>query len=755
MTTLKDDFIPIAGFEHDVRSDDQPMSGVDPVIAEAKKRWDRCSEWESPSRERFIDDIRFENGDSDNGYQWPNAIRRSREVDARPCLTMNLIRQHNLQISNAARKNKSSLKFLPQGNGATVESAQIFCNVARRIEMISNAQDIYTLARNFQIGGGIGWWRLATRYASAETFDQEIYLLPVNDPLCIYMDPDIKQKDGSDANFAFVFDNIPKGLFEEQFPEYKDSVGQNALSVGSGDSDWISKDYIRVCEYFRRVAVDDVLVSFVYQGVRKNILKSKLAPNMMSILDDPLSKKRPVQVEQIEWYLIAGDEIIDSTIWLGKYIPLVRVIGEETIIDGVMDRKGHTRYMKDAQRMFNYNASSQVEFVALQGKTPWVGAAESIEEYESMWNTANTVNHSILIYNGLDDEGNQIAAPTRQQPPTASPAYQAGMETAFNQIMMTSGQFQNQMGMMGNERTGAAIQGRQAQSETAVFHFQDNYESALIYTGKQLVDLVPKVYDTKRVLMIQAENEEEMEVIIDPQAKQAFDQELDGLGNAVKRIFNPNIGDYAIAPAAGPAYGSKREQTVEALTVIMTQAPQLVPVIGDIMMNAMDFEGAQEAARRMKRLVPPAAMGEGPSPQEQQLTQQNASLAKALSLALQQNAKSELKLVGKEQMRDIDVYKAETDRFKALSDMLPEDSQEIMEVLHQLVEESMGTGLGAITSANANNIDIDGPGAGDSSGNAATSSLPPMEGAKQAKDGKWYIPDPTRPGKYFHAQRRG
>ena len=80
----------------------------DPIIMEAKKRWDRCSEWESHSRERFIDDLRFANGDSDNGYQWPNAIRRSREVDARPCLTMNLIRQHNLQISNQARKNKSS-----------------------------------------------------------------------------------------------------------------------------------------------------------------------------------------------------------------------------------------------------------------------------------------------------------------------------------------------------------------------------------------------------------------------------------------------------------------------------------------------------------------------------------------------------------------------------------------------------------------------------------------------------------------------
>lgn len=750
---LKEDFIPRADYVAPPDALDPPgVAGIDPIIAEAKKRWDRCAEWESPSRERFIDDLRFANGDSDNGYQWPNAIRRSREVDARPCLTMNLIRQHNLQISNQARKNKSSVKFVAQGNGATAESAQIFQNVARRIERISNAQDSYTLARNFQIDAGIGYWRLATRYAGEESFDQEIFVLPVNDPLSVYMDPDIKEKTGRDANFCFIFDNVPKGLFEEEYPEYRDSVGQNALSVGSGDSDWISRDYVRVCEYFRRVAVDDVLVSFVYQGKRQNILKSKLAPNMLSLLRDPQTKVRPTQIQRIEWYLIAGDEVIDATIWPGSSIPVVRVLGEETVIDGIMDRKGHTRYMKDAQRMFNYNASSQVEFVALQGKTPWVGGARAIEEYESMWNTANTANHSVLIYNDVDDEGNALAAPVRTPPPTAAPAYENGMATAFNQIMMTSGQFQNQMGMMGNERTGAAIQGRQAQSETAVFHFQDNYEGALIYTGELLIDLIPKVYDTKRVLMIQAENESDLLVQIDPQAKQAFELKQQSLGGAVIAVFNPNVGDYSIAPSAGPAYGSKREATVEALTVIMTQAPQLVPIIGDLMMSSMDFDKAQEAAQRLRRLVPPQALGTGPSQQELALQQQVAALNKALALSLQKQGKAELKLVGKEQMRDIDVYKAETDRFKALQDMMPEDSAEVIEVLHQLVESSLQHGLGPIIEANANNIDIDGP-SPQASGPGSAAEAPPMEGAKQAPDGKWYLPDPSRPGKYLLAQK--
>ena len=32
------------------------------------------------------------------------------------------------------------------------------------------------------------------------------------------------------------------------------------------------------------------------------------------------------------WYKIAGSKIIDQRPWVGKYVPIVRVIGEETII---------------------------------------------------------------------------------------------------------------------------------------------------------------------------------------------------------------------------------------------------------------------------------------------------------------------------------------------------------------------------------------------------------------------------------------
>lgn len=673
---------------------DAAALSLDPVIAEVMKRFRRCSEWEANARERFIDDVKFAEGDSENGYQWPAAVKRNRDVDKRPCLTLNVLRQHNKQIINEQLKNKAAIKIRPVGGGASVTSANLLAALVRDIEYRSNAQSAYKMGSRFQVQGGIGWWRIATQYVSEESFDQEIRILRVRDPLSIYMDPDCQEEDCSDAKFAFVFDLVPKDQFAEMYPEYANVATLQPLGVGATDDDWITRDFVRVAEYFRKVTDDDVLVSFVdpKDGMRKSLLKSKMPPEVWEELKlSPLTKWRDVKPERIEWKLIVGEEVADKTEWAGKYIPLIRVLGEEVIIDGIMDRKGHTRAMKDSQRMYNYNASAQVEFVALQSKTPYIATAKSIEDFEVMWNTANQVNHSVLIYNHFDPDNpdKPMPPPQRQQPPTSAPGFQEGMNTAFNQMMMTSGQWQNQMGMLGNERTGAAIRERQAQADNSVYNFQDSYEDAIRYTGKQILDLIPKVYDTRRLMRLQLEDGEEFELELDPRQPQALQEFLDEQGNVVKRVLNPKLGEYDVQSDVGKAYGTRREETVEALTIILTQAPQLVPIIGDLLLRAMDFKEAQEAALRLRRMVPPQALGKGPTPTEQMLQAKLTASQQALAKALQEVGKKDLKLVGKEEMRAIDVYKAHTDRVKALGDMIPEDPQLLRNLLNELDDDTL------------------------------------------------------------------
>lgn len=712
---------------------------ADPIIREARARFDRVAEWEGSWRPRFINDVKFAEGDSENGYQWKESIRRNRDVDNRPCLTMNIVRQHNFQISNSMRQNKSEIKALATGNDATAAAAQIYSDLIRYTQTASNAQDVFTIARKFQVDAGRGWWRLVTQYVSADSFDQDVRILPVIDPLSVYMDPDIQQKDGSDANWAFVFDDLPIDIWKEQYP-YLVELGRQPLGVASMDDDWISKDHIRVCEYFRKVTTRDTLISFVHLGERKSILKSNLPGDVAEeLIAKANSRTRPVDVPKIEWYLIAGDTVVDQTIWPGSYIPLIRCVGEESVIDGIYDCKGHTRNLKDAQRMYNWNASAEVEFVSMQGKTPWLAPAKAIEELESMWNTANVANHSVLIWNHVDDQNPdvQIPPPIRIDPPNFSAAYEKAMDTAFNQLMMASGQWQNQMGMMGNERTGAAIGKRMQQGDVATYHFQDNYEIALRYTGTQLLDLFPKIMDTKRVMMVLSETGESAELVVDPTAKQALQMQIAEDGTVVQRVFNPQIGRYAIAPSVGPAYGSRREEAVEKLAVMLSEAPQLIPIIGDLMISEMDFDKAQEAAQRLRRMVPPQALGLGPNQSEQQLQGKIQGLTASLAESLNDQAKQEIQLVGKDQMRDIDAYKAETERLKTLQKDLPVDQSGLAALVQQTVREALEGSLGPVFAANANDLDIDG--------------AAPMAGARKAPDGQWYV---GGPGAYVRVAKR-
>lgn len=699
----------VAALDSGAEQDDGAV-GINPVVAEAMKRFRRCSEWESTARQNFIDDVKFAEGDATNGYQWPAAVKRNRDVDKRPCLTLNIVRQHNKQIINEQMKNKSAIKIRAVGGGATVSSANLIAAIVRDIEYRSNAQSAYKMGSDFQVKGGIGWWRLCTRYCNDESFDQEIGILRIKDPLSVYMDPDCQLADCSDAKFAFVFDLVPREKFYDMYPEFEGVVSLQPLSVGGGDDDWITKDYVRIAEYFRKVTIEDELLSFIdpKDGTRKALLKSKMPPEVYEQLKkSPFTKIRKVSPEKVEWKLIVGSDVADETEWPGKNIPLIRVLGEETVIEGIMDRKGHTRAMTDGQRMFNYNASAQVEFVALQSKTPYIGSAKAIEDYEVMWNTANQVNHSVLIYNHMDPDNpdKPLDPPKRQEPPVSSPGFQEGMNNAFNWMMQTSGQFQNQMGMGGNERTGKAIQERQAQSDNAVYNFQDSYEDALRITGKQIIDLIPYVYDTKRTMQLQLEDGEEFELILDPSNPNALQEYMDQQGEIVKRVLNPKLGKYDVQADVGKAFGTRRQESKDALTLVLTQAPALTGLIGDLLLRSMDFEEAKEAALRLRRMVPAQALGKGPSPAEQQLQAKLTASQGALAKALQELGKKDLKLTGKDQARFIDVYQAHTDRVKALADLIPDDPKLLRDLLQELDNDTLGETLRPIIEATAQKLE--------------------------------------------------
>lgn len=675
------------------------LSGDDKIIREAQDRFERCEKWEGEARKHYLNDVKFANGDSDNLFQWPDAVRQNRDIDQRPCLTINKTHQHNLMIVNDAKKNKPSVTVHPVSNGATYQAAEAFEGIVRHIEYISNAQTAYDTAVTGQVEGGVGYWRVVTDYENDDSFDQEIFIRRVSDSLAVFIDPDCMEADCSDARFGFIFEDMPRDEFKDEYPDEMEFVAQAALGNGSG---WIDKDHVRIAEYYRRIEKSDKLVAFRDSQTNELITerKSNIPSEIYKALkEDPTFKERDIIDHQIQWYKIVGEHVLEKKDWLGKYIPIIKIVGEETVIDGMMDRKGHTRALKDPQRIYNYWSSSAVEQVALQGKQPWVAPAAAIEGYETFWGTANKTNYSVLTYNHIADDGTMIPPPIRSEPPQMAQAYIQGMQISSTEMMMVSGQYQAQMGEPSNERSGRAIAERQRQGDTATYHFIDNLAIGIRYTGKILIDLIPKVYDTKRVRKILGLDGAEMELQIDPSNKAAFEAKQMKDGKAVQAIFNPTVGQYSVQADTGPAYDTQRQEAFNAFSQIAANNPELMGVIGDLLFKNADFPGADEIAERLERMVPPQAKG-GINPQVQQMQQQIQQLTGIATNLTEELASEKRKVKSREEQKEVDVYKAITDRLDVIAKHFEVTAKDKATMLHDLMKQEHQSGLNQIEAAN-------------------------------------------------------
>ena len=679
------------------------------IIERAYENFQACLNWEQATRQRYREDMRFLYADSDNQDQWEPAVKARRHLATQPMLTINKTHTHWLHVVNNLKANKPSVQVHPTNDEATYEAAEIFEGLVRHIEYKSNAKVAYDIAAEHMVGGGIGYWRLTTAYADDSTFDQEIFIKEVPDAMSVYLDPHIKRKDGLDAKFGFIYEDMPRREFERKFPNFK-----LPATSPSGNQMWITKDVVRLAEYYELEVRKEWLYALENpDGSMRYAKESDISVDERKLFNEAIRQgaegitRRRIDKRTIKKYLIGGDEVLEKGTWPGSYIPIIRCPGEEVVIEGRLDRKGLIRYMKDAQRAYNYNASAAIEFGALQSKSPYMAPVEAIEGLENYWATANTENHAYLPYNHADENGNPIPSPVRQQPPSSAPVYMEGMATAAQELMMTSGQYDQTFGEQSQELSGVSIEKRVNQGERVTYHFQDNQNMAIQTTGRMIIDLIPKVYDTKRIVRILGDDNTESQIMVDPELAEPMKKTEDEENARVMAIFNPNVGKYDVVAEVGPSYDTRRQEAFDAMTKLLAAQPALSQVIGDLYMGSADFPNADKLQERMRNWIPPNILGTGPSEQEQQL-QQQLQQAQAIIQQLQEQLQEKQSFLALDKQRldmdalnhlalrfenerqdSIQAFKAETDRVKALLSEL--SKMDLSKIAEKTVSEIEGT----------------------------------------------------------------
>src|ERR1035437_6982994 len=651
------------------------MTEDEKIVQEAKDEFKLDMDYESDFHKNYISDTKFCLGDSVNGWQWPDDLRKDREKNKRPALTINKTASYVRQITNNARQNKPSTNIKPMGQEASYDAAQILEGLVRHIEYISSAQNIYDEATESQVEGGIGYWRVIQKYTDDDTFDQELMIAPVRDTLSVLLDKNIKQKDGSDARHGFVFDDMPPKEFERQYPEID---LQEVANTGTGLSEtdnWYRDDNIRVAEYYRILEKKDELIHMEdEQGQVAEFKRSAIPEKYRKRFEDAGEniKTREITNKQLEWYKIAGSKIIDRRKLKGKYIPIIRVIGVERVIEGRLERKGHVRQLMDAQRMYNYNTSAQVESAAMATKTKWIVATDAIAGNEVAWNNMNRDNAAYLTYKHKDEDNEPMPPPERIDPASSTPAYLDGMKIAAAEMEMVSGQQAGQQQNPAIERTPAAIDARERHGETATYHFIDNLAIAIRQTGRVIIDLIPHIYDTERVIQILGEDGSQTRVTVQPDIKEAYKVQEDR-DDITKVLFNPKVGKYEVESDVGPAYASQRQEAWNAFVQITTGSPELINEIGDLMFQSADFPLAGKIAERIKRkikAVTPWLLDDQPGPVIEQLNKQIQSQSQQIAELLQKLSEKAIALKGKDEKRDIEASRAETDRLNTVGKVI-------------------------------------------------------------------------------------
>jgi hypothetical protein len=663
------------------------------VLATARHRMTMAVTAYSESREDELDDLRFAAGSPDNNWQWPADVLATRgsvqgqTINARPCLTINKLPQHVKQVTNDQRQNRPSGKVIPADDNADIEVAEIFDGIVRHIEYISDADVAYDTACENQVTYGEGYIRLLTEYCDDDTFNQDIKIGRIRNSFSVYMDPTIQDPCGADAEWCFITEDLLRDEYERQFPDAQPLSSLEQQGVGDQSlSQWINEDVVRIAEYF--YAEYEKATLHLYPNNITVFADSPDAKQMKMMGIKPI-KTRLVDRRKIKWCRINGYEILEEREWAGKWIPVIRVIGNEFEVDGRVFVSGIVRNAKDAQRMYNYWVSQEAEMLALAPKAPFIGYGGQFEGYESQWKTANTTNWPYLEVNPdvTDGQGSVLPLPARAQPPMASSGLLQAKAGASDDIKSTTGQYDSSLGATSNERSGKAILAREKQGDTGTYHYVDNLARAIRYCTRQIVDLIPKIYDTQRIARIIGVDGEANSAKIDPMQQEPVRKIVDQMGNTIEKIYNPGVGKYDVCVTTGPSYMTKRQEAMDAMSQILQGNPQLWAVAGDLFIKNMDWPGAQEMAKRFEKTIDPKLLADDDkSPALQQAEQQLQAMGQEMEQmhAMLQSVAQSMEA----QELNIKRYEAETKRISAtMAGMTPDQIQDVvLGTIHGMME---------------------------------------------------------------------
>lgn len=551
----------------------------------------------------------------EEGSQWDEQVRRLRENQKppRPCLTINKLPEKVDRVEGEFQQLEPSFKVRAIDSKGDIVLADIIAGMLRHIEYVSSARDVYNAAHTHVLICGRGAWRIDVVECEEDPFVKELRINPIGNVFSVVVDAEATKKDKSDMTWCFVTNIYEEKTFKAKYP------GVNLSDWPSGDqwTDWRNEKGYRVAEYWWK---EEESVK-IYRVERQEMGRTRTLAVETADENDIIVDEKTVKRPKVRWCELVAGQIIDGPHdWPGKFIPIIYEIGKEINLYGESKTRGMIRYAKEPQRLYNYWSSSITEQVALAPKVPYLLTGSMIAKHQSQWDEMGWKNFNYLLYDA--DEANPQMTPRREAPPPLSPGMANELARQEHDISSAMGIYAPSLGDVSNERSGRAIYARQSQGSIGTFPFTKNFSTALLHSCRVLIDLIPHVYDTERIIRIIGEDEEEYQVPVNmapqnvPPGMQVPEQYVARPREGITRYLNDlSVGKYDVAVSVGPSYTTLREEALAQFTEMAKVNPQLAMVTMDLIVDNMDIPKADVFRKRVKKLIPPQVRGLEPGEQ--------------------------------------------------------------------------------------------------------------------------------------------
>lgn len=543
------------------------------------------------------DDLRFLDGE-----QWPDGVMKQREADGRPCLTNNVLPTFVDTVLGDQRQNKPQIKINPVSlqldapkmkNTAGTKDyslAETMTAIVKNIEYMCDAESAYDFAFQAGVESGIGFLRVRNDYLSDDSFDQDIIVENLLNQFNVIIDPNAKLFCRQDMNWAFIGDTMDKISFERKYSGKRSEAPQDGTDMGS----WFGDKTVGVGEFYERKKRRRK-IALLSDG--QVVEADKIQGQELQLQEQGLRviREREVDMHEVYWYKVTYYDILEGPTKIPtSYIPIVPVFGKMRAIKGKIKYRSIIRNSKDAQRMLNYWDSAATESVALAPKAPFIASGEQIEGYEDDWENANTKNLSVLKYN---QTATVNGAPQRAQGAQVPAAEITLAMNANEKIKGTMGIFDASIGNESNETSGKAIIARQRQGDRGSFAYIDNLSKSIRQVGKILIEMIPQIYDSTRVMRLKFHDETEDFVKIN--------QMITGDDGQPVLIHDLNAVKYDVVVTTGPSYATQRMEAAESMIAFAQAVPNAAALMGDLIAQVMDWPNAEAITKRLRKALPP------------------------------------------------------------------------------------------------------------------------------------------------------